>query len=250
MLFLDVERDTSIKLLVVDNDRDLVEMLTGWLKTLGYEVHRAYTGKHAMCEWEKHQPDLIILDTMLVDVDALAMCREMRNKHDALVIVVTDGKDVHDEIRCLESGADDYLRKPFFPAQLLARIHAVSRRGRSTLTQRSSSPTTIGPMTIDWLHNEVTVSGKTVRLTPIESKMLHLLAVNTNAVCTSEQIVSHVWGFNNDGDSSLIKAHIRHLRQKVEPDPGKPRFLLTVPGVGYTLEYRREDMRAPQAIAR
>ena len=250
MLFLDGERDTTIKLLVVDTDRNLVEMLTGWLKTLGYEVHRAYTGKQAMREWGEHQPDLIILDTMLIDVDALAMCREMRSKHDALVIVVTDGKDVQDEVRCLESGADDYLRKPFFPAQLLARIHAVSRRGRSTLTQRSSSPTTIGPMTIDWLHNEVTVSGKTVRLTPIESKMLHLLAVNTNAVCTSEQIVSHVWGFNNDGDSSLIKAHIRHLRQKVEPDPGKPRFLLTVPGVGYTLEYRQEDVRASKEMAR
>ena len=250
MLFLDGERDTTIKLLVVDTDRNLVEMLTGWLKTLGYEVHRAYTGKQAMREWGEHQPDLIILDTMLIDVDALAMCREMRSKHDALVIVVTDGKDVHDEIRCLESGADDYLRKPFFPAQLLARIHAVSRRGRSTLTQRPSSLITIGPLTVDSLHNEVTVSGKTVRLTPIESRILHLLAVNTNVVCTSEQIVSHVWGFNNDGDSSLIKAHIRHLRQKVEPDPGKPRFLLTVPGVGYTLEYRREDMRAPQAIAR
>jgi len=250
MLFLDGERDTTIKLLVVDTDRNLVEMLTGWLKTLGYEVHRAYTGKQAMREWGEHQPDLIILDPLLNDVDALAMCREMRSEHDALVIVVTDGKDVHDEIRCLESGADDYLRKPFFPAQLLARIHAVSRRGRSTLTQRSSSPTTIGPMTIDWLHNEVTVSGKTVRLTPIESKMLHLLAVNTNAVCTSEQIVSHVWGFNNDGESSLIKAHIRHLRQKVEPDPGKPRFLLTVPGVGYTLEYRQEDVRASKEMAR
>ncbi len=250
MLFLDGERDTTIKLLVVDTDRNLVEMLTGWLKTLGYEVHRAYTGKQAMREWGEHQPDLIILDPLLNDVDALAMCREVRSEHDALVIVVTDGKDVQDEIRCLESGADDYLRKPFFPAQLLARIRAVSRRGRSSLTQRPSSLITIGPLTVDSLHNEVTVSGKTVRLTPMESKILHLLAVNTNVVCTSEQIVSHVWGFNNDGDSSLIKAHIRHLRQKVEPDPGKPRFLLTVPGVGYTLEYRREDMRAPQAIAR
>src|SRR6266699_2072923 len=239
-----------MKLLIVDNDRDLVEMLNSWLKTLGYEVYRAYSGERAKVEWEEQKPDLVILDTVLKDADALDMCREMRHIHDALVLVVTDGKDVQDEVRCLESGADDYLRKPFFPAQLLARIHAVSRRGRSTLTQRSSSPTTIGPITIDWLHNEVTVSGKTVRLTPIESKMLHLLAVNTNAVCTSEQIVSHVWGFNNDGESSLIKAHIRHLRQKVEPDPGKPRYLLTVPGVGYTLEYRREDMRASQVMAR
>src|SRR5438034_4294449 len=163
-----------MKLLVVDSDRDLVEMLTSWLKTVGYEVYRAYSGEQARAQWIDHRPDLVILDSALEDVDALAMCRDMRTKHDALLLIATDGKDVRDEVRCLESGADDYLRKPFFPSQLLARIHAVSRRGRSTLTQRSSSPTTIGPMTIDWLHNEVTVSGKTVRLTPIESKMLHL----------------------------------------------------------------------------
>ncbi len=88
VLFLDGEGDTTIKLLVVDNDRDFVEMLTGWLQTLGYEVHRAYTGKQAMCEWEEHQPDLVILDTLLKDMDALALCREMRSVHDALVIVV------------------------------------------------------------------------------------------------------------------------------------------------------------------
>jgi DNA-binding response OmpR family regulator len=227
-----------MKLLVVDNDFDLVEMLTGWLKTLGYEVHRAYSAEHAMREWLEYQPDLILLDTVLKDMDGLHMCRQMRSKHDALVLVVTEGKDVQDEVRCLESGADDYLRKPFFPAQLLARIRALSRRGRSTLTQRPSTRITVGPITVDSLHNEVTAYGKTARLTPTESRLLHLLAVNTNAVCTSEQIISHVWGFEEDGDRSLIKAHIRHLRQKVELDPAHPRFLLTVPGAGYTLEYR------------
>src|SRR5258708_7409164 len=198
-------------------------------------------------DWTReHQPDLIIFDTMLKDMDALAMCREMRSKHDALVIVVTSGKNVQDEVRCLESVADDYLRKPFFPAQLLARIRAVSRRGRSTLTLRPSSLITIGPITVDSLHNKVTVYGKTARLTPTESKMLHLLAVNANAVCTLEQIIAHAWSFGDDADRSLIKAHIRHLRQKVELDPGNPRFLLTVPGVGYTLEYRHADKRASQ----
>src|SRR5256885_16460093 len=166
MLFLDGERDTTIKLLVVDTDRNLVEMLTGWLKTLGYEVHRAYTGKQAMREWGEHQPDLIILDPLLNDVDALAMCREVRSEHDALVIVVTDGKDVHDEIRCLESGADDYLRKPFFPNQLLARIRAVSRRTRSSVSNRPSSIVTVGPIVVDSLHGEVKIHGKTIRLTP------------------------------------------------------------------------------------
>ena len=224
-----------MKLLIVDVDRDLVEMLTSWLKTLGYEVCRAYTGERAKIEWEEQQPDLVLIDTALRDVDALAMCRDMRHKHDALVLVITDGKDVQDEVRCLESGADDYLHKPFFPSQLLARIHALSRRGRSTLAQRPSSIVTVGPIRVDSLHNEVIVDGRKARMTPTESKLLHLLAVNANNVCTASQIVSHIWGFGNDGDTCLIKAHIRHLRQKIEPDPSQPSYILTVPGVGYTL---------------
>jgi DNA-binding response OmpR family regulator len=247
-----------MKLLIVDNDRDLVEMLTGWLKTLGYEVHRAYSGERAKVEWEEQKPDLVILDSALKDVDALAMCRDMRHIHDALVLVVTDGKDVQDEVKCLESGVDDYLRKPFFPSQILARIRAVSRRGRSTLSQRPSSIVKVGSLQVDSLHNEVRVNGKTSRLTPTESKLLHLLAVNVNNVCTASQIVSHIWGFGNDGDSCLIKAHIRHLRQKVEPDPGNPRYILTVPGVGYTMirssadgqgQDTRELVRTLQAIS-
>jgi DNA-binding response OmpR family regulator len=224
-----------MKLLIVDVDRDLVEMLTSWLKTMGYEVRRAYTGERAKIEWEEQLPDLVLMDTALRDVDALAMCRDMRHKHDALVLVITDGKDVQDEVRCLESGADDYLRKPFFPSQLLARIHALSRRGRSTLAQRPSSIITVGPIHVDSLHNEVSVDGRKARMTPTEGKLLHLLAVNANNVCTASQIVSHIWGFGNDGDTSLIKAHIRHLRQKIEPDPSQPTYILTVPGVGYTL---------------
>ena len=231
-----------MKLLIVDPDRDMVEMLTSWLKTLGYEVYRAYTGERAKIEWEEQEPDIVLLDTAIKDADALSMCQNLRHKHDALVLVMTDGKDVQDEVRCLESGADDYLRKPFFPTQLLARIHALSRRGRSSLAQRPSSIITVGPIRVDSLHNEVIIDGKMSRLTPTESKLLHLLAINANNVCTSNQIVSHIWGFGNDGDTSLIKAHIRHLRQKVEPDPSKPAYILTVPGVGYTfVRHSSED---------
>lgn len=234
-----------MKLLIVDTDRDLVEMLTSWLKTLGYEVHRAYTGERASLEWEQQQPDLVIIDPTLKDMDGLALCREMRARYDALVLVVTDGRDVQDEIRCLESGADDYLRKPFFPTQFLARMRAVSRRGRSTLVQRPSSIVTVGPIRVDSLHNEVVVDGQIVRLTPTESKLLHLLAVNANNVCTANQIVAHIWGFGNDGDACLIKAHIRHLRQKIERDPSNPVYILTVPGVGYTLtRYHEKEEHA------
>jgi DNA-binding response OmpR family regulator len=238
-----------MKLLIVDEDRDLVEMLTGWLKTLGHEVRRAYSEDQARREWEEQQPDLVILDTALRGTDALAMCREMRTRHDALILVITDDKDVQDEVRCLEAGADDYLRKPFFPAQLLARIRAISRRGRSTLVLRPPSVITVGPISIDSLHNEARIFGKIVHLTPTESKLLHLLAVNANNVCTAGQIVAHVWGFGNDGDASLIKAHIHHLRQKVESDPTNPRYILTVPGVGYTLmRYSEKDLDAESGL--
>jgi DNA-binding response OmpR family regulator len=235
-----------MKLLIIDSDRDLVEMLTSWLKTLGYEVCRAYDAERAKTEWLEQKPDLVLLDTALKDIDMLALCRELRTSHDALVLVVTDGKDVQDEVRCLESGADDYLRKPFFPSQLLARIRAVSRRARSSLERRPSSIVIVGPIYVDSLHNEVTIHGKTARLTPTESKLLHLLAVNANDVCTANQIVTHVWGYDGDGDAGLIKAHIRHLRQKIEPDPGNPHYILTVPGVGYTLIRRNEEQETQE----
>lgn len=239
-----------MKLLVVDHDRDLVEMLTSWLKTLGYEVHRAYSEEHARTQWEQHKPDLIILDSALKHADAMAMCRDMRHKHDALVLVITEAKDVHDEVKCLESGADDYLRKPFFPSQLLARIHAVSRRGRSSVEQRPSSVVKVGPLLVDHLHNIARINGKTAHLTPTESKLLHLLAVNANTVCTANQIVSHIWGFEDEGDSSLIKAHIRHLRQKIEADPGHPTYILTMPGVGYTLMRSAVEERDVKEVTR
>jgi DNA-binding response OmpR family regulator len=234
-----------MKLLIIDADRDYVEMLTGWLKTYGYEVYRAYTAEQARVEWLERKPDLVIVDTALKGVDVLAMCREARTLHDALVVVLTEGKDVHDEVRCLEAGADDYLRKPFFPAQLLARIRAVSHRARSTLELRPSSVLTVGPIYVDLLHKEVRIFGKTARLTPTESKLLHFLAANANDVCTAGQIVANVWGYNGEGDVSLIKGHIRHLRQKIEPDPANPHYILAVPGVGYTLIRRsvEEDDR-------
>ena len=231
-----------MKLLLVDSDRDWIEMLAGWLKTRGYEVRRAYTGEQAKLEWMEQQPDLVILDHAMKDIDALAMCRQLRIKHDALVLIMAETSDVKDEVRCLESGADDYLRKPFLPSQLLARIRALSRRGRSTLQQRPSSIIRRGPLQVDSLHNTVNVSGKTAYLTPTESKLLYLLAVNVNQVCTAEQIITYVWGY--EGDSSLIKAHIRHLRMKVESDPGSPRFIQTVPGVGYKLVHAPVQMLA------
>ncbi len=225
-----------MKILVVDTDRDWAEMLTSWLKKLGYEAYLASTGELAKIAWEKQQPDLVILDTNLRDVDALNVCREMQGKHDAPVLVTTDDQDPQHEVIWLESGADGYLRKPYSLAQLPAYINdALARRGRPNLAQLPSSIITVGPICVDTSHLQVSVDGKTYSLTAIEGMVLHFLVVNANTVCTASQIGSYVWRVNNDGNTILIKVAIRHIRQKVEPDPNNPTYILTIPGVGYTL---------------
>lgn len=224
-----------MKLLAVDTDHHFVDELTAWLRTLGYEVQRAYTGEQAKIVWEEQHPDLVILDTALMDVDAVTLWNEMRRKHDALVIVLAEAKDVQHEIHCLESGADDYLRKPFSPSQLLAHIRTVSRRAHSRLAGYPSSIITVGPICVDLLSNEVSIDGKVVHLSPTESKLLHLLAVHAGTVCTVGQIALYVWGSGNDKAKSLVKVYIRRLRKKIEPNPNTPCYILTVQGVGYTM---------------
>ena len=225
----------SLNILVVDSDRDMVEMLTNWLRTRGYTVHFSFTADRIRTMWEEREPDLALVDVTMPGVDVLAICRELRSQHDALILAMATERDVQTEVQCLESGADAFLAKPFMPRQLLAHIHALGRRVRSTLQRQPSSLMVVGPIHFDASRNEVTVNGRMSRLTPTESRILQILAANTGDVCTLNQIVSHAWGYGDDGDTYLIKAHIRHLREKIEAEPSKPRFIRTVPGVGYTL---------------
>jgi DNA-binding response OmpR family regulator len=225
----------SLNILVVDSDRDMVEMLTGWLRTRGYTVNFAFTADRIRSSWEAHEPDLVILDVSMPGVDTLAVCRDLRTQHDALILAVTTEHDTQMEVQCLESGADAFLPKPFLPKQLLAHIHALGRRVRSTLQRQPSSVMVAGPIHFDASRNEVNVEGRASRLTPTESRILQILVANTGDVCTLNQIVTHAWGYSDDGDTYLIKAHIRHLREKIEKEPSRPRFIRTVPGVGYSL---------------
>lgn len=232
-----------MKLLIADSDTDLVEMLTSWLRTRGYQVKHALNVERIRAEWIEQQPDLVIVDTKLKGVDTLGLCRDLRDTHDALVLVLAVDKDVATQIRCLESGADAYLVKPFLPSQLLAHIHALSRRVRRTLMRNPASILAVGPIRMNAVRHEVSVDGVVSRLTPTESKLLHLLAVNANDVCTLDQIVAHVWGYGEPSDTALVKAHIRHLREKIERDPGHPRYITTVAGSGYML------VRQPDKVA-
>ncbi len=168
-------------------------------------------------------------------LDGFEVCRQMRTETNSMVLILSALDREDDEVRGLELGADDYLRKPFSPRQLLARIKALMRRSSSTRgTSGSSSSITVGPVTLDAMRHEVTRDGVKVRLTPTESRLLHLLISHTGQVLTTDMIIERVWGYDADGNSGLVKTHIRHLRQKVEPDPNSPQYIMTVPGVGYT----------------
>ena len=223
-----------MRILIADDDRELVDMLTYWLRAHGHEVAAAFDGEQAMKRWREQAPDLVLLDIQMPRYDGFEVIRRMRGESNALVIVLTCLDREEDEVRALELGADDFLRKPFRPRQLLARIQAVGRRAVSASGPLNGSSITVGPISLDVSRHEVSRSGLRLRLTPTESRLLHLLLTHAGQVLTTETIIERVWGYNEVGDSGLVKTHIRHLRQKVEPEPGSPRYVLTVPGVGYT----------------
>ena len=223
-----------MKILVADDDRDLVDLLTYWLRGYGHEVVRAFDGEQAIIRWRESHPDLAILDVEMPKLDGFEVCRKMTNESTALVLFLTCHDREADEVRALDLGADDYLRKPFSPRQLLARIRALARRASSAPQMNATSLVNVGPISLDSMRHEAARNGVKVRLTPIESRLLHLLLTHSGQVLTTEMIVERVWGYDDAGDTGLVKTHIRHLRQKIEPEPNAPQFIVTVPGVGYT----------------
>ena len=181
-----------MKIMVADDDRDMVDMLSYWLKGHGYDVVRAFDGEQAIKRWRETLPDLVILDIQMPKLDGFEVCRQMRSETNAMVLILTTHDREDDEVRGLELGADDYLRKPFSPRQLLARIKAIMRRSSSTRGTSGSSMTTVGPVTLDAMRHEVTRDGTKVRLTPTESRLLHLLITHTGQVLTTDMIIERV----------------------------------------------------------
>src|SRR5258706_8435063 len=159
-----------VKILVADDDRDMVDMLSYWLKGHGYDIVRAFDGEQAIKRWRETLPDLVILDVQMPKLDGFEVCRQMRSETNSMVLILTNHDREDDEVRGLEMGADDYLRKPFSPRQLLARIKAVMRRSSSTRGISGTSAITVGPITLDAMRHEVVREGVKVRLTPTESR--------------------------------------------------------------------------------
>ncbi|MFN2158508.1 MAG: response regulator [Anaerolineales bacterium] len=223
-----------MKVLVVDDDLDLADVVSFTLRRAGYETLMAYDGQTALDRWRTESPDLIILDVNLPKLDGTKVCVKIRQKSDTPIIMLTVRGDEDDIVRGLEIGADDYIVKPFSPRQLVARVEAVLRRSGSPHV--ASSPITVDNLTLDPMRHEVSLSGKLVaHLTPLETRLLETLMINKNQVLLSDNLIDNIWG-PEGGDRAMLKQLVYRVRRKIEKDPSHPKFLQTVPGVGYTFK--------------
>ncbi len=223
--------------LVVDDEKTLVKALTFNLEKEGFRVEQAYDGEEALKKVFALKPDIVVLDLMLPQVDGFEVCRQIRKKTDVPIIMLTArGEDI-DKVLGLELGADDYLTKPFNSRELVARIKAILRRSifREEETKKIAQ---IGNLQVDLLQHRVRLDGKDISLTSKEFALLSFLVANAGNVYSREQLLEQVWGYDYYGDVRTVDVHIRHLREKLEQDPGNPKLILTVWGTGYKI---RED---------
>jgi len=220
------------KILVVDDERPIRRFLRAALTTQGYGVVEAGNGEDALAAIPTIRPDLIILDLGLPGRDGIEVTKEIREwSHTPIVILSVRGQD-EDKIAALDAGADDYLTKPFSVGELLARIRVAIRHA----TRSSDDPVvTTGQLVVDLAHRLVSVGGREIALTPIEYELLKVLTIHAGKVLTHRQLLREVWGPGYDLATHLLRVNMSNLRHKVEPDPARPRYIVTEPGVGYRL---------------
>jgi two-component system OmpR family response regulator len=227
---------TSDKILIVEDDRNLLDTLKYNLRKEGFEVVTATDGAEALNVARRDKPDLIILDIMLPKMSGFDVCRILRKEMTVPILMLTAKAEETDKIVGLEIGADDYMTKPFSLRELLARVRAMLRRVEMDVAQPEEALLKVGDIEVDTARHQVTLSGKIVELTPKEFDLLAFLARNKGLVFSRDQLLEKVWGYDFAGDTRTVDVHIRWLRQKVEPDPDQPKHLITVRGAGYKLE--------------
>lgn len=225
------------KVLVVDDEPQILEVVSKYLAREGFQTATASDGQAALTSFPAFKPDLIILDLMLPRVDGLEVFRRLRAVSAVPVIMLTAKGEETDRIVGLELGADDYVIKPFSPRELVARVKAVLRRAATGSPLETGERTLIrGGLRIDPRARTVRVADRAVELTTKEFDLLWFLASHPGQVFTRTQLLDNVWGYEYYGDSSTVTVHIRRLREKLETDPANPRYLSTVWGVGYKFE--------------
>lgn len=221
-----------MKALIVDDDRILADVVAFALRREGFQVIQAHDGATALERWGQENPDLVVLDVNLPKMDGFTVCKRIRQESDTPIIMLTVRGEDDDIVHGLELGADDYISKPFSPRQLVARAQAVLRRAGQFTPQ---APDSVGDLALASSGRAVSVAGgEAINLTPLEGRLLQYLMINARQVLPFDAIIDHVWG-PQGGDRDMLRQLVRRLRTKIESDPSKPRYIKTIPGLGYGL---------------
>ena len=228
------------KVLIVDDDKNICDLLRLYLEKEGYSVILSHDGEEAVVKFNALKPDIVLLDVMLPGLDGWQVCREIRKKSNIPILMITAKSDTFDKVLGLELGADDYIVKPFDSKEVIARIKAVVRRTGQSLAEMEVREVRYDKLSVNMTRYELKVDGKVVDAPPKELELLFYLASNPNRVYTRDQLLDEVWGFEYYGDSRTIDVHIKRLREKLEGVSDKWE-LKTVWGVGYKFETDEED---------
>jgi two-component system KDP operon response regulator KdpE len=222
---------SGARILVVDDESQILRALQTSLQGAGYDVEVAATAEAAMTSAAAHPPDAVILDLMLPDGSGTDVCRELRRWTNVPIVVLSAVGDEHEKVAALDAGADDYVTKPFGIDELLARLRAALRRVDAV----TGPVVELGDLVVDLERRLVTLRGEPVALTPTEFELLRLFVRNEGKLLTHPTILREVWGPRYGSESHYLHVYVSQLRRKIEPDPARPRFLLTEPGAGYRL---------------
>lgn len=227
------------RIIVIDDEPSVREVVKAYLEKDGYHVFTAENGSDGLALAERHEPALIVLDLMLPDVSGEEICDEIRARSDVPILMLTAKASEEERISGLQSGADDYLVKPFSPRELVARVHAVLRRTKGVETPLVQTMRfDEGRLEIDTVQHLVRRNGEPIDLTPNEYKLLTTLARYPGRAYSRFELINRVQGYDFDGYERTIDVHVKNLRKKIESDPGNPRYIETVMGVGYRLAKR------------
>jgi DNA-binding response OmpR family regulator len=225
-----------MKVLVIDDDVDLIDLLTYVLRRDGYNVLTALDGLRGLQRWENEEPDIVLLDSMLPKLDGLEVCRRIRQESRTPIIILSERVQEEDVVNGLRTGADDYIKKPFSPKELSARMEAVLRRCRTNAVREQVTELRVGNLVLDVQSHTASNAGEPVQLTVLEFRLLYILALNEGSIVPYSRLIEYAWGYYDSSNSNALKTHICHIRRKLNLSPGRRTgSLRVIQGVGYRL---------------
>jgi two-component system KDP operon response regulator KdpE len=226
-------------ILVVDDEVSIIRFVSAHLRKEGYEIITASNGEEALLRVEEENPTLVLLDIMMPKMDGFEVCRRLREWSQVPIIMLSVKGEESDKVKCLDLGADDYVTKPFGREELLARVRAVLRRAEVAGAVSDRPPFASGDLKISFAQRQVTVAGRDVKLTPTEFGLLQELTLNAGKILTHTHLLQKVWGPEYRDEKEYLHEFVRRLRNKLEPDKEKPRYIVSVPSIGY--QFRSVD---------